>query len=85
MAEADWSKRSEQRMIDIYAERCVKGPFFLGQGMEIEEVRKWLKDNIDKKEEFYMTPRQAVNYGFMDAVLGDEEFEHISVLRDKDE
>jgi ATP-dependent protease ClpP protease subunit len=38
---------------------------------------------MDKKQEYYMTPREAVERGFMDAVLGDEGYETIEMIRGK--
>ena len=80
--EVDWSKKSTEVMIDIYAERCQYGEFFQEKSMTYEQVREWLRDKMSYKQEVYFTAREAVHYGFMDAVLGDEEFENISCLKE---
>ncbi len=84
-AEADWSKRSAEIMLDVYAERCKDGQFFKREGMDEKQIRQWIGDQMTKKQEFYMTAREAVDKGFMDAVLGDEEFESVEKLKEEDE
>jgi ATP-dependent protease ClpP protease subunit len=71
-------------MLDIYYQRCKDGDFWKRQGLLTEaEIKEYLKENMDKKQEWYMTPRIAVDMGFMDAVLGDEQYETISSLREE--
>jgi len=82
VSEIDWAKKSTEIMLDIYISRCRDGQFFKRECMDDKSIREWLIDKINKKQEFYMTAREAVDYGFMDAVLGDEEFETIDRLRD---
>jgi len=85
IAEAEWSKKLNERMLEIYAERCVYGQFFKREGMDRKAIISWLRDTINNKREFYITPRQAVDYGLMDAVLGDEGFTTIDELRQEEE
>jgi ATP-dependent protease ClpP protease subunit len=72
-------------MLDIYVSRCKDGQYWKREGMDEKAIREWIADQIDRKQEFYMTPRESVDRGFMDAVLGDEEFETIAILREEDE
>jgi ATP-dependent protease ClpP protease subunit len=81
-AEAEWDKKISERMLDIYLERCKEGEYWTRNGMDEQTIREWLRDQMDKKQEVYMTPREAVDKGFFDAVLGDEGFETIKSLRD---
>lgn len=81
-AEAHWSRRIAERMLDIYVERCQKGDYWEREGIESEEeIKEFLRDKMDRKQEYYITPEDAVDMGFMDAVLGDDEFETIKKLR----
>jgi len=69
-------------MIDIYVERCKDGEYWKREGYDTpEEIRSFLVDRVDRKQEFYLTPDEAVDMGFMDAVLGNAEFETITSLR----
>jgi len=82
MAEAQWSARMDDIMVDIYAERCKEGHIFKRDSMDKQAIKKWLDTNMRMKQEFYMTAREAVDRGFMDAILGDEDSESIGKLRE---
>jgi len=82
MASAKWYMKSNEVMMDVYLARIKEGDFFKRDQMDEKEIRQWLVDTIDKKQEFYMTAREAVDKGFADAVLGDEGFETIAKLRE---
>ncbi len=84
-AEALWSQKSAEIMLDVYTERCKDGQFFKREGMDEKQVRQWVGDQMTKKQEFYMTAREAVDKGFMDAVLGDEEFETVEKLKEEED
>lgn len=80
MSEADWARKIEERMLDIYADRCHEGQYWKRERMDKKAIKEWLKEQMDRRQEFYMTPREAVDKGFMDAVLGDEDYETIGML-----
>jgi ATP-dependent protease ClpP protease subunit len=35
-----------------------------------EKIKKWLRDQMDKKEDVYLSAQQAVDYGFADEIFG---------------
>lgn len=82
VSEVNWSQKQTEQMLDIYVGRCKEGAFWQRENMEEKEIKKWLKDNIASKQELYMSPKESVDKGFMDAIFGDEEFEDFSALRD---
>jgi len=79
--EADWAKKQIEIMIDIYVNRCCEGAFWKRENMDKKAIKEWITKELDIRQEFYMTPREAVDKGFMDAVLGDDEFENIESLK----
>lgn len=79
--EMAWANKQTENMLDIYVERCKDGDFWKRERMDEKAIRQWIIDELRKTPELYMTAREAVDRGFMDAVLGDEDFESISVLR----
>lgn len=81
LAEAEQAKKDCETMLDVYMSRCVDGPYWKRQRMGKDAIREFLRDTMDKKQEFYMTPREAVDRGFMDAVLGDEGYDTIAMLK----
>lgn len=84
VAGVDWHKKSTEVMIDVYVKRIKEGQFCKREGWDERQIRDWLKDTLDRKQEFYMTAREAVDKGFADAVLGDEGFETIEKLREEE-
>jgi len=77
-ADAKEYMKDHERMIDLYAEVSADGPKWEGI---TDHVRRMTIDKmIDDKVECYMSPREAIDYGFGDAVLGDEGFETIDSL-----
>ena len=37
------------------------------------KIKKWLRDQMDKKEEVYMSAEQTVEYGFADEIFGQDD------------
>ena len=85
LAETKWYEKTTDVMLQIYLSRIREGQFFRREGWDDKQILQWLRDTIDKKQEFYMTPRDAVDKGFADGVLGDEGFETIKQLREEEE
>jgi ATP-dependent protease ClpP protease subunit len=65
-------------MMTIYAERCVKGQFFKEKKYTVDQIKKYLYKKF-KDGDWYMSPEEAVYYGFADGVLGDIK-ENISTI-----
>lgn len=83
IASMKWYEKANDIMMQVYLERIREGQFFKREGWDDKQIVQWLRDTIDKKQEFYMTARDAVDKGFADAVLGDEGFETITKLREE--
>lgn len=67
-------------MMAIYTGRCKDSDMF--EGWTEKKIEKHLLKMIEAKQEVYLSPRDSVRHGFMDAVLGDEGYETVSILRD---
>lgn len=81
ISEADWAHKQRDVMLDIYVSRCKDGAFWKRERMNEKDIKLWIGNQIDKKQEFYLSARDAVDKGFMDAVLGDDKCETIEMLR----
>lgn len=81
VSEAQQAEESNDTMLQIYVNRIKNSDFFINKQWTEKQIMNWLKHNIDKKQEFYMTAREAVEKGFADAVLGDKGYESIDRLR----
>lgn len=81
LSEAEQAKKACETMLEIYLSRCKDGPYWKQKRMSQDAIRDYLRDIMDRKQEVYMTPREAVDKGFMDAVLGDDNYETIGMLK----
>jgi len=65
-----FEQKNAETMFNIYAERCVKGQFFKNlfkKNITPSKVKDYLKEHL-KNGDWYITPEEAVNYGFADEV-----------------
>lgn len=68
-ANLDYYNSKTPVMLDIYAKRCVVGPYFKALEMSEAEIATFISDNIDKKDEWWMTSEEAIHYGFADRFI----------------
>ncbi len=85
LANIKWYEKDTDIMLQVYVDRIQEGQFFKREGWDDKQILNWLKETIDKKQEFFMSPRDAVDKGFADAVLGDEGYVTIKELREEEE
>jgi ATP-dependent Clp protease, protease subunit len=64
-----FTEKQNDVMINIYASRCVEGPYFKSRGMDHKKTFKFIKNKIEKLTDWWMTSEEAVYYGFMDEVI----------------
>jgi ATP-dependent protease ClpP protease subunit len=76
--EIRWMEKETEEMMEIYVNKCQHGRMFQGQSKE--QITKVLREQMDKKENWYLTAREAIDYGFADAILGDEGYDNIQAL-----
>lgn len=60
----------KQKMMNIYVERCSKGAHFTSKQSNKNKIKSYLSTTINRKEDWYMTAEEALNYGFIDTILG---------------
>jgi ATP-dependent Clp protease, protease subunit len=69
---AELGKKTRDKMVDVYAERCQFGRAF--EGKTLKQVRNYITSNFDKKEDWILTAEEALHHGFIDKILADNEF-----------
>jgi ATP-dependent protease ClpP protease subunit len=62
-----WDKVFENTMIDIYINSMKRAPYW--KGKTEKQIKKWLKDEMNKKEDVYINALDAVKFGFADEVF----------------
>jgi len=66
-----FDEKFEETMLGIYIERIKSRPESLAYGWPEKKIRAWLKGEMDKKEDVYLTANEAVQWGFADEVFCD--------------
>ena len=77
----DQNEKLNKTMLDIYATSCYASQKF--DEYNIDRIKRFLDNKMRQKQEFYLNSRECVEYGFADAVLGDEDYETIKSILPK--
>lgn len=72
MSAADTSKKAAERMLRIYAKRCINGEYFQSRYKSLteEKVMAFLGRKIQERGDWWLDAEKACYYGFADCVLG---------------
>lgn len=63
----EFDKKNDIEMLNIYAEQMNKKGSKAGEGLS--KIKKWLRYQMDKKEDVYLTAREAVDLGLADCIF----------------
>lgn len=69
MSGAKFAEGSVDQMLNIYVDRCIKGQYAKEKGLDKKELMEDFRCRTEKKTDWWMTPEEAVYYGFMDEVI----------------
>lgn len=64
----------KNKMIDIYTDKCMNGKFFTEKGYSRSKVKAYIKRKLESNIDWYMSPEEAVEFGFADKVLTKTEY-----------
>lgn len=62
-----FSKVQDEQMMNIYIDMLKKTGKYKNRSRKF--IYQWLRDQMDKKEDVYMTSAQAIEYGFADKIF----------------
>jgi ATP-dependent protease ClpP protease subunit len=74
--------KMRDRMLEIYSSVCLNGHYFQKEQADTKAITKYIVSKMNEKEDWYLSAREAVAFGFADAVLGDEGYEYIDNVKD---
>jgi len=77
---AAWNKKTDMRMLRLYAGRAVDGPFFRQNDMNENQVVKFIDQKIRKLGDWNLSA-EAVYYGLADGVFGQPGYESLDKIR----
>ena len=63
----EFDKLNTMTMLNIYAQKMNEKGEFAGKG--VVKIKKWLRDQMDKKEDVFLNAEQTVDLGFADEVF----------------
>jgi ATP-dependent Clp protease protease subunit len=83
MSGAEYSKKLTERMLQIYAKKCINAPYFQNKFKPPteEKVKNFLEREMQKRGDWWMSAEEAVNFGFADGLLGQPGFETMDMIR----
>lgn len=67
MSNMEFDKRSEVEMLNIYADRMNQQGTF--KGKNLSTIKEWLRSQMDKKEDVFLTAEETVEMGFADEIF----------------
>lgn len=79
---AQLEDKLRNQMLDIYSSVCINGHFFQKEQADEKYVKQYLIDKMNEKEDWWLSAREAVAFGFADAVLGDQGYETIEIVKE---
>lgn len=62
-----FEKLADHTMLDIYAKSMKYHGKFANKSLQV--IKKWLRAQMDKHEDVYLTAKQAIEYGFADEIF----------------
>ena len=77
----DWNEKLSGDMLDVYADRCIEGEFFIEKNMTYEQIKKFLDKKMRQHIDWWLDAEESVSYGFMDGVYGTKGFETMNKIR----
>jgi len=81
VAEGRQLDKADGVMLAIYTTKCVKGPFFRRNKYSSARVKEFLRQRMNENREWYMTPDEAVDKGFMDGIFGTAGFKTLEEIK----
>lgn len=79
VANVQQSKLDTESMLAVYVERCLESKKFLNWTKK--RMRNFLYKEMEQRQEWYFTPKEAIEYGFADGILGEEGCPTLKMLR----
>jgi ATP-dependent protease ClpP protease subunit len=77
----DQNERFCKRMLHIFAERAVQGPYFRERKYSLRRVVNFIDSKIRQVSDWFLSAEEAVCYGFADGIMGSKGFESFRKIR----
>lgn len=81
----EFNKITDKTMMGIYIDSMKNTPTSKVKDWSRKKLEKWLRDQMDKKEDVFLTAEEAVYYGFADEIFGQENYDWSKLIEYTDE
>jgi ATP-dependent protease ClpP protease subunit len=76
-----WNEEECEKMIDIFADRCMGSKIAIEKNWKRMMARKHITSQLANKCDWILKSSEAVDYGFADGILGEENFPTIDDIK----
>lgn len=77
---AEWEERIREEMLASYVDAVADGEYFSDMGPT--KIKNYLNKRMQEKHDWWLTSEDALYYGFVDGILGSDDFETVGdILR----
>ncbi len=80
-ANAAWNKKTDLKVLQIYASRAVEGAYFKEKNMTGPQVLSFIDKKIRRLGDWNLDAEQAVHFGLADGIYGSPGFESLDQIR----
>lgn len=81
---ADFQIKACKRMLQIFAERAINGPYFSKRkSATVTTAFNFFEKKLKEKIDWYLDAEEAVFYGLADAILGGKQYPTMDSLREE--
>lgn len=81
LSTVQWSEQESEKMIDIFAERCMNSKIYKEKNWKKMMAKKHIVAQLATKRDWILNAEEAVDYGFADGVLGSKKFPNIDYIK----
>lgn len=77
----DCNERLCKRMLDIFAKRARKAPYFEEREWTDKQIAAFFNRKLQQNSDWYMSAEEAIDYGLADGILGQKNYETMDKIK----
>lgn len=70
-SQAEYDKKAEKEMLRIYTDKVIYSNVAKSNDLQWGDWYQELKDKMSAKGDWWMSPQEAIDYGFADSIQGE--------------
>jgi ATP-dependent protease ClpP protease subunit len=81
LSSIQWSEKESEKMIDIFADKCMNSKIYKEKNWKKMMARKHIVSQLATKRDWILNAEEAVDYGFADGILGTKKYPNIDYIK----